>query len=147
MTFLESNVDTCSVTEWKNTLLHSSAASVLTDGNHKMNNLRDPCHFLRQGCNNRGNPHFVLYRRDLIFRSDLAYHSEHTTGPLRNCEKLIPLVMNQRRFEVFAAYEIRRKKKQHTGLVKNCSRIFLKRSIALVYWTIKVQKWAQRFAA
>lgn len=80
MTFLESNVDTCSVTEWKNTLLHSSAASVLTDGNHKMNNLRDPCHFLRQGCNNRGNPHFVLYRRDLIFRSDLAYHSQHTTG-------------------------------------------------------------------
>lgn len=40
----------------KNTLLHSSAASVLTDGNHKMNNLRDPCHFLRQDSNNRGEP-------------------------------------------------------------------------------------------
>lgn len=55
--------------------------------------------------------------------------------------------MNQRWFEVFAAYKIWRKKTQITGLVKNCSRMFLKRCIGLVYWTIKVQKWAQRFCS
>lgn len=43
-------------------------------------------------------------------------------GPLRNCEKLIPLVMNQRCFEVLAAYEIRGKKNTCQKLLKNFSK-------------------------
>lgn len=45
-------------------------------------------------------------------------------GPLRNCEKLIPLVMNQRCFEVLAAYEIRRKKNNTPDLSKTAQEYF-----------------------
>lgn len=46
--------------EWKNSLQHSLTASILTDRNHKMNNLKVVNCFLRKDCNNRRNSKLLL---------------------------------------------------------------------------------------